>query len=450
MEQEPTEGRSVFLSTAVAERNQRRLAATVVFISFALFLGAVPFAKVALLPIAAFIPAYESALVVNDLITAVLLFGQFNILRAPALRILASGYLFTALIAVVHALTFPGLFAQNGLLGAGMQTTAWLYMFWHGGFPVFVIAYARLKDRPHDKASQTPLHLRRAIFGSLAAVFLGAAVITFWTTKGQRLLPVIMDGHRYTPAMVFVVSSVWSLSLIALVTLWRTRPHSVIDVWLMVVMCAWLFDVALSAVLNGGRFDLGFYAGRIYGLMAASFVLIVLLLENGFLYAKLAEAHERERGKSDQLAAANQDLESFSYSVSHDLRAPLRAVDGFSQALEEQYGETMDVEARRLLGIIRGRTQFMGQLIEDLLAFSRLGRQALHTKRIDLDHCVRGYLEELQPEIKERSIQFAVHSLGTVQADPALLKQVWMNLLGNAIKFTRRRTDAAIEIGTMR
>src|SRR5207302_1767361 len=89
-----------------------------------------------------------------------------------------------------------------------------------------------------------------------------------------------------------VITLIWGLSLVALATLWRRRPHSVLDLWLMVVLCAWLFDVALAVVLNAGRFDLGFYAGRIYGLLAASFVLVVLLLENAVLYARLVETRD--------------------------------------------------------------------------------------------------------------------------------------------------------------
>ena len=91
-------------------------------------------------------------------------------------------------------------------------------------------------------------------------------------TVGQDLLPGIMEGNGYTPIMKFVVSTMWALSLAALVVLWRRRPPVVLDLWLMVVMCAWLFDITLSAVLNAGRFDLRFYAGRIYGCMAVNFV----------------------------------------------------------------------------------------------------------------------------------------------------------------------------------
>ena len=151
-----TDERSVFLSTLPAGRRARRLALAVVLASVTVFLAAVPFAKLPLAQIGAFIPIYESALVVNDLITAVLLFGQFNILRSRALLVLASGYLFTATITVSHALSFPGLFSPTGLLGAGPQSTAWLYTFWHGGFPLVVIAYAALKDGGPEATSGRP------------------------------------------------------------------------------------------------------------------------------------------------------------------------------------------------------------------------------------------------------------------------------------------------------
>ena len=97
-------------------------------------------------PVPAFVASYQSALAVSDIITAVLLLSQFAVLRTRALLLLSTGYLFTAAAAVIHALTFPGLFAPTGLFGAGPQTTVWLYMIWHGGFPLFVLAYAWLKE----------------------------------------------------------------------------------------------------------------------------------------------------------------------------------------------------------------------------------------------------------------------------------------------------------------
>ena len=443
--------RGIFLSTLPAGRTNQRLATAVVVVSSAVFVLAAPFAQTQLAQVWAFIPIYESVLVINDLITAVLLFGQFAILRSRALLVLAAGYLFTAFLTVSHALTFPGLFSPTGLLGAGAQSTAWLYMFWHGGFPLFVIGYSLLKKRDESGVGVRSTFAILATIGIVIAVVCG---LTLLATAGQAALPAIMVGNRYTPAMVVVVTSTWMLSFVALVFLWRRRPHSVLDVWLMVVMCVWIFDIALSAVLNAGRFDLGFYAGRIYGLLAASFVLIVLLLENGVLYARLVESYEGERRerrrveeKTAELAEVNKELDAFSYTVSHDLRTPVRAVDGFARVLEEDYKERLDAEGRRLLTVVRESAQRMGQLIEDLLAFARLGRQPLKTRRVELEALVNQTIAELRIGREARRIDFAVGTLGAVEADPALLKQAFANLIGNAIKFTRDKDPAVIEVG---
>ena len=453
MEREPAPDRQSFVSTLPAGPGERRLALVTVLASAALFVVAVPLAKVPLSPVLAFIPIYQSALVVNDLITAVLLFGQFAILRSRALLVLASGYLFTALMASVHGLTFPGLFAPTGLLGAGPQTTAWLYMFWHAGFPLVVVGYALLKerDRAAAPAAWPPWS---AVLAVVAVVTAAAGGLTLLATHGQATLPAIMAGQHYTAAMRLVVSCVWALCLLALVILWWRRPHSVLDVWLMVVMSAWVFDIALAAVLNAGRFDLGFYAGRIYGLLAASFVLGVLLIEHGRLYARLVTAHAGERRERElvqlrtaELTAVNQDLEAFSYSVSHDLRAPLRAVRGYVTILEEDFGTRLDGEPRRLLGVIQDRASRMEQLIEDLLAFARLGRQRLALTSVPLDDLVRQSVEDLRPACDGREVAFNVEPLGRVEGDPALLKQVLVNLLANAVKFTRTRHPAVVEVG---
>ena len=266
--------RAALLATGPATDADRRLALTTIAASVLIFLTLVPFAKVPLPKLLEFVPAYQFALVVNDVITAFLLYRQFDLLRTRGLLLLASGYLFTAMMAVAHALTFPGLFSDNGLLGAGPQTTAWLYMFWHAGFPVLVIAYA---FAGHGQEPQLRGSAAMSTLLSILAVFMAVLALAFIATAGQDRMPAIMLGNHYTPAMIAVVSSVWLFSILALLFLWRRRPHTVLDLWLMVVMCSWIFDIALAAVLNAGRFDVGFYAGRIYGLLASSFVLVILI-----------------------------------------------------------------------------------------------------------------------------------------------------------------------------
>ena len=148
---------TVFVSTMPVGRRQRRLARLVVTSAAVLFLIGLPFSWIQLPYVWAFIPIYESWLVLLDLITAVLLFGQYAILRTRALLVLGSGYLFTAMITVMHAISFPGLFTPAGLLGGG-ETTAWLYSFWKSGFICFLLAYALLKD----EKSQVRGPMRRA------------------------------------------------------------------------------------------------------------------------------------------------------------------------------------------------------------------------------------------------------------------------------------------------
>ncbi|WP_051389913.1 PAS domain S-box protein [Bradyrhizobium sp. Ec3.3] len=304
--------RSAFLSTLPAARSDRTAALAIVGVSSILFALAVPFARVPLARIPAFVASYQSALAVSDIVTAVLLLSQFAVLRTRALLMLSTGYLFTAAAAIAHALTFPELFAPTGLLGAGPQTTAWLYMIWHGGFPLFVLAYAGLKDAGGGVKIRGTV--RRAILCSILGSAVAVIAFVWIVTAKHDLLPDLLRNGHFTPTQIGVISFVWSLSAAALVTLWFRRPHSVIDVWLMVVMSAWLFDIALSGILNGARFDLGFYAGRVYGLLAASFVLAVLLMENVRLQAQTIDllgmlrrqsASERDRfGERERLFSA--------------------------------------------------------------------------------------------------------------------------------------------------
>jgi PAS domain S-box-containing protein len=292
--------RNIFLSTLPASRRERIAALAVVGVSTVLFACAVPFAGTPLTQIPAFVASYQSALAIIDLITAILLFSQFGILRSWALLLLASGYLFTSAAAIAHALSFPGLFTPTGMFNAGAQTTVWLYMAWHAGFPVLVIGYGLLKDR--DGGARIAGSVGSAILGSIVAVGVAITAVVWVVTRQHDRLPTLLTEQHYTSIMIGVVAMVWLLNVAALLVLLFRRPYSVLDVWLMVVMCAWLFDIALSAIVNVARFDLGFYVGRIYGLFAAGFVLAVLLVDNVGLQAQISHlfAILRQRAASDR------------------------------------------------------------------------------------------------------------------------------------------------------
>lgn len=177
--------------------------------------------------------------------------------------------------------------------------------------------------------------------------------------------------------------------------------------------------------------------------------------------ASLSDTHARmegmeaeifERGRelqaaNEQLELLNKELEAFSYSVSHDLRAPLRHIDGFVKLLDRQAGEKLEGQGRRYLGIIADSARQMGVLIDDLLAFSRMNRAELRHRKVSSNSLVHEAIDGLQSEINGRDIHWKITDLPEVTADPTMLRQVWVNLIANAVKYSRTRNPAEIEIG---
>src|SRR6202012_196499 len=187
-----------FLSKAAVEPGEMRLCLTLIGISAAVFVLCVPFVRLMLPASPAFVAIYNAVSILNDFTTSVILFGQFNILRSRALLLLASGYLFASLISFVQMLTFPGLFAAGGLLGAGPQTALWLCIFWHGGFPLVVVFFALLDASCREFASPP-----RIAIASALAVVIGAVLACWfaatWGTENARVLPPLLDETGFTP-----------------------------------------------------------------------------------------------------------------------------------------------------------------------------------------------------------------------------------------------------------
>jgi PAS domain S-box-containing protein len=160
------------------------------------------------------------------------------------------------------------------------------------------------------------------------------------------------------------------------------------------------------------------------------------------------QLEQRVIERTAQLEAANKELEAFSYSVSHDLRAPLRAIDGYTRILLEDYEPNLDAEGKRICSVISAEALRMGQLIDDLLAFSRLGRKEMYSSRIDMKALATSVFDELLRKEDRGRIDFQITRLPSVKADPSLIRQVWINLLSNAIKFTSKKERALIRVGS--
>jgi len=160
------------------------------------------------------------------------------------------------------------------------------------------------------------------------------------------------------------------------------------------------------------------------------------------------ELEQRVLQRTAQLEATNKELEAFSYSVSHDLRAPLRHINGYTRILQEDFAAELSQEGQDSLQRILASSQKMEQLIDDLLSFSRLGRKPMKKGRVDMGATVRTVISMLEPETMYRQIEWVLGELPPAHADPALIEQVYANLIGNAIKYSRVREEARIEISS--
>ena len=281
------------LATAPAGAGDRYAALAVALLSVLVLAAVVPVVGQQWAAVPAFIPAYQAAIAVNDLATAALLFGWFHEHRRPSLLLLGGGYVYTACLVVAHTLSFPGLFGSGSLIG-GTQTTVWLWLAWHVPFPLLVAGYALLAGRKRDApVSRSGVAASAAVL--LPFAFAGGAVLL--ATAGHDHLPALLDGNRYIPGVTRPALALpLVLSLLALATLAvRTRLRSALDLCLAVAMGAWTVEVLLSAVLNSGRFEIGYYVGRLYGLLASLVVLAFLLLATAALHGRLARALARER-----------------------------------------------------------------------------------------------------------------------------------------------------------
>jgi signal transduction histidine kinase len=432
-------GTLLYLATAEATGRETRVAWVVTIISAAFFVALVPFATVRVVEIPSFIPAYVAILAVISLVTAVILVGQYVRLRSPAILALAAGYFFDAVILVPYSLAFPGMFGDGSLIG-GLQTAPWMYTFWHGGFPLFVIGYALLRETNGNLRTGDPLG---AIVGAAAFVVVVVLALTVVATAGHDLLPLLLSGNLKTPASFYIFGTAWAFSLVALGVMWWKGIRSTLDIWVCVVLVAWICDIALSAVLNAGRYDVGYYFGRLYGLMALSFVLGLVLLETTGLQGRMADAAEklgeevkaaRDRAqRTEEQLRQSQKMEAIGNltgGMAHDFNNLLAIVIGNLDILVDRKkddGDVKELGGEALDAALRG-----ADLTQRLLAFAR--RQPLQPRPVDLNALIADLTKLLSRTLGE-NIDIALDldpELWPAVVDPSQIDSALTNLATNA------------------
>ena len=423
---------------------QRRIALGIVAgLVIALYLITGPLSGIQLGQINSFVAVYATAMFVTDAITAVLLYAQFTILRTRAVLVIASGYLFTALIVVVYVTAFPAVLAPQGLIG-GMQTAAWLYVTWHCGFAMFVIGYALSKDESVGKLvgrGKVPA----AILVSVASSIVLAAAAAFVATKGEPYLPKIMvDPLRFGPDWPHLVGlPIASVCLVAIGVLW-VRRRSVLDLWLMVVMCLYLVEVPMSWYPLPSRFSTGWYAVRVVGFLSSSLVLIILLYEITTLYARLLDAVLGQRREREARLMTG---DAVAASIAHEMRQPLAAMVTTADAglrFLDRAGPNVD-KAKEAFKRIVADGHRAGDLVGEIRA--NFKSDVKDRTSFDLNDMIHEALALGAGELQKHRILVQLQvspQVPMVRGNRVQLQQVLFNLIMNAIDAMTAKSDPRV------
>jgi signal transduction histidine kinase len=413
------------------------------------FIAIAPFSGRPLGALNIFFPLLDAIVFVTDLVTAVLLFSQFAISGSRPLLALANGYLFTGLIVVPHALTFTGAFSPTGLLGANIQTGSWLFIFWHIGFAVALLAYALLTI---NKRAQPllPGRAQSAIRWSMVGVVALTCSLTWLATAGTYLLPaIVLDANRISPLVVYPIWLTILISATALAVL-ASRQRSVLDQWLMVVAFVYIGELAFSGLLPSVRFSLGFYAGRVFSIIAASIVLIILLAETTRLYVLLARSHANLQREQDSKLM---NFEAIVAAIGHEIKQPLGLIELNSSSAQLILDRTpTDVgEIQAIVGETRDAARRVNETLDGFR--SLFGRVEQKRQLVNMNDVILDVLKLSRTELSDHRILARTElttGLPAIHGNGNQLHQLIYNLVHNAIEAVSEvaSRDGMLEIRT--
>ncbi|MGB9273168.1 MAG: MASE4 domain-containing protein [Pseudolabrys sp.] len=423
----------LIIAATPASKQERGVALAIILILALVFIAIAPFASVKLPRVDAFVPALQTVLCVTDLITAALLFSLYSIQPLPGLLALASGYIFSGLFAFLQTLAFPGAYSPSGLIGDQLSSAPYLFFLWHIAFPLAVTVYALSDDRPR---ANDPLgrSTKATIAITIACTLVLTAGLTWAVTAGARYLPsLFVDQMRQAPITSYIAAAIWILSAAALVLLYF-RKRTSLAVWLMVTLFATLPDLTLTTVLTSVRFTLGWYTARSYALIASCTVLIVLLAQTVWLYARLAQTTVLlRRERANRLMS----LDAATGAIAHEIAQPLAAIATRGSTILNWLKRTPPNlgEVRTSAIAVVEASRRADEIVSSVRA---LFRKTDHRRNlIHLDDVAREVLGLLQHDLESNQVVVATEyrvNLPPVRADHVQLQQIVLNLVKNAIE----------------
>ena len=418
---------------------QQRLALAIIGLLFIGFAAIAPFAAKQAVQVGSFVPTVQAIIFVTNLTTAILLFSQFSILGLRELLLLASGYLFSALIVIPHALSYPGAFAPKGLLGSGIQATPWLYTFWHFGFSAVVLGYACLLNTNSKKLFIHNSGMPAICLSTGIVVTLVCALTWSVTAKEEYWPRLLANDVDFTPLTNYVGTIPLATSVLAFIVLWFRR-RSVLDLWVAVAILATVVEQAVACLFIVSRYSVGAYAVRTFSVIVSTIVLSAMLSEFVRVYASLVRTNQmlqREReSKLTTVAAAVA-------AIAHEIRQPLTAISANSSAARRFLARgPADIE--RVGGILDniGKASLRAnEIVEGVGALFR--RANPERQSIDVNDLVIEALQVIAKELADCSITVDTQltsELPRIMGHKGQLQEVILNLVQNSIDAMRTVT----------
>ena len=394
-----------------------------------------------------YVPIVDAVMFLAELVVAALLYAQAAVFRSRALTVLATGFALAAFMLIPHVLTFPGVFAPDGLLGAGVNTTAWIYTVRRMVFPIAIVLYVWLRQAKPSSGDRKKQSNETVLPWVMAAIVL-TVVVTLVATRGHDLLPSFylnrLDRHPTNAATFHFV--VFTFYLCATVVLFLNRK-SVLDMWLLVALSGWAAEAFLNLQLHA-RFTAGWYS--LFGLMLASnlIVMVALVAETGFLYSRLALATAVRRRERE---ARLMSLDAVTAAIAHEAGQPLAAVRLNATAGLDWLTQPEPNLKKAIisLGAIKESSQRTMNVIKSTRAMFKKGLSQV--TEFSLNDLVRETAHLMHRELTARKVSLEFHLDETLQpilADRVQVQRVLVNLFSNAIDAmsTKRGTPRRITV----